>query len=124
VFTLLLPWIDAAKSYRSVFEDLALHLDSEWNVNDCMASAHLGESEAPMLYYFAGILHEPLADTETDADTTRCRWLIVQGRKTHFEPGTDWTPVWSGARPGDNDELLRVFVRKRKPTQLQTGDAL
>jgi len=122
VFTLLLPWIDAAKSYRSVFEDLALHLNNKWNVDDCMASAHLGESEAPMLYYFAGILHVPLADTETDADTTRCRWLIVQGRKTRFEPGTGWTPFWTGARPGDNDELLRVFVRKRMTAQLQAND--
>lgn len=109
VFTLLLPWIDEAKSYRSVFEDLSLHLDSAWNIDDCMASIDLGESEAPMLYYFAGILHRPIAEGET----TRCRWLIVQGRDAPFEPGSSWTPVWSGARPGDNDELLRVYARKR-----------
>lgn len=117
VFTLLLPWIDAAKSYRSVFEDLSLHLDSAWNVDDCMASIDLGESEAPMLYYFAGILHRPV----TDADTTRCRWVIVQGRDADFEPGSTWTPVWSGARPGDNDELLRVYLRKRMPEAAQLG---
>lgn len=109
VFTLLLPWIDEAKSYRSVFEDLSLHLDRAWNVDDCMASIDLGESEAPMLYYFAGILHRPIAEGET----TRCRWLIVQGRDAKFEPGSTWTPVWSGARPGDRDELLRVYARKR-----------
>ena len=109
VFTLLLPWIDAAKSYRSVFEDLSLRLDSAWNVDDCMASIDLGESEAPMLYYFAGIEHRPVAD----AGATRCRWLIVQGHQDDFEPGAHWAPVWSGARPGDSDELLRVFLRKR-----------
>lgn len=109
VFTLLLPWIDAAKSYRSVFEDLSLHVDAAWNVDDCMASLHLGESEAPMLYYFAGILHRPVAD----AHVSRCRWLIVQGRASGFAPGAAWTPVWSGARPGDDHELLRVFLRKR-----------
>lgn len=113
VFTLLLPWIDEAKSYRSVFDDLSLHLDSAWNGDDCMASIDLGESEAPMLYYFAGILHRPLADGETE--TTRCRWLIVQGRHTDFEPGSTWTSVWSGARPGDTGELLRVYLRKRMP---------
>ena len=122
VFTLLLPWIDAAKSYRSVFEDLALHLDADWNAGDCMASVHLGESEAPMLYYFSGILHRPLADTDENANATRCRWLIVQGRDASFEPGGAWTPVWSGARPGDNDELLRVFLRKRVPARWQARE--
>jgi 4-amino-4-deoxy-L-arabinose transferase-like glycosyltransferase len=119
VFTLLLPWIDAAKSYRSVFEDLALHLDVDWYPGDCMASAHLGESEAPMLYYFAGILHEPLADADTHAEATRCRWLIVQGRDARIAAGSSWTLVWSGARPGDSDELLRVFMRKGAPSRLE-----
>lgn len=109
VFTLLLPWIDAAKSYRSVFEDLSLHVDAAWNVDDCMASVDLGESEAPMLYYFAGILHRPVAD----AHESRCRWLIVQGHQRDFGADASWTPVWSGARPGDERELLRVFLRKR-----------
>ncbi|RDU96449.1 ArnT family glycosyltransferase [Trinickia dinghuensis] len=120
VFTLLLPWIDEAKSYRSVFEDLSLHLDSSWRADDCMASLDLGESEAPMLYYFAGVLHRPIADA--DVDETRCRWLIVQGRHTDFDPGVTWTPVWSGARPGDNDELLRVFLRRRMPIEARTRD--
>ncbi len=109
VFTLLLPWIDAAKSYRSVFEDLSQHLDTAWRVDDCMASIGLGESEAPMLYYFAGILHRPV----DDSSAARCRWLIVQGHQADFEAGADWAPVWSGARPGDSGELLRVFLRKR-----------
>jgi 4-amino-4-deoxy-L-arabinose transferase-like glycosyltransferase len=117
VFTLLLPWIDEAKSYRSVFEDLSLHLDRAWNVDDCMASIDLGESEAPMLYYFAGILHRPVAD----ADSTRCRWLIVQGRHAGFEPGSTWAPVWTGARPGDSDELLSVYLRKRMPGAAAIG---
>ncbi|MGV2289455.1 glycosyl transferase [Trinickia sp. YCB016] len=109
VFTLLLPWIDAAKSYRSVFEDLDTHLNVEWNAGDCMASVNLGESEAPMLYYFAGVLHKP-----TDAPkTTACRWLITQSyRSDATRPDGNWTPYWSGARPGDDSELLRVFVRK------------
>ncbi|KVH04930.1 glycosyl transferase [Burkholderia sp. BCCIQ04A] len=109
VYTLLLPWLDVAKSYRSVFDDLNAHLALEWNDGDCMASLHgLGESEAPMLYYFSGIQHTPI----DDAKTTRCTWMIVQGvRAVDPAPGNEWKLFWAGARPGDNEELLRVYVR-------------
>ncbi|MGU7771259.1 ArnT family glycosyltransferase [Burkholderia sp. MR1-5-21] len=109
VYTLLLPWLDVAKSYRSVFDDLNTHLALEWNDGDCMASLHgLGESEAPMLYYFSGIQHTPISN----AKTTRCTWMIVQGvRAVDPKPGSEWQLFWSGARPGDDEELLRVYVR-------------
>jgi 4-amino-4-deoxy-L-arabinose transferase-like glycosyltransferase len=108
VSTLLLPWIDEAKSYRAVFENLGTHLDTEWNDGDCMASVGLGESEAPMLYYFTGVQHMPIRDTEK----TECTWLIVQSPPVDASvPRGNWQPYWSGARPGDEGELLRVFVR-------------
>ena len=108
VSTLLLPWLDYAKSYRSVFQDLGEKMDIEWNDGDCMASAGLGESEAPMLYYYTGIEHQPSADTRT----TACTWLIEESRRDNVRaPAGEWRLFWSGARPGDADELLRVFVR-------------
>jgi hypothetical protein len=61
-----------------------------------------------MLYYFSGIQHTPIAD----AQTTRCTWRIVQGvRAVDPAPGNAWKLFWTGARPGDNEELLRVYVR-------------
>ncbi|MFL9964352.1 glycosyl transferase [Paraburkholderia sediminicola] len=108
VSTLLLPWLDYAKSYRSVFEELAAKMDIEWNDGDCMASAGLGESEAPMLYYYTGIEHQPTADTRN----TACTWLIEESRRDNGRaPQGEWRLFWSGARPGDTDELLRVFLR-------------
>ncbi|WP_179401770.1 ArnT family glycosyltransferase [Burkholderia guangdongensis] len=112
VYTLLLPWLDVAKSYRSVFDDLNAHLAIEWNDDDCMASIGLGESEAPMLYYFSGILHVPVPQP----DATSCTWLIMQGaRAAPPALGAAWRPFWSGARPGDRDEMLRVYVRTPEP---------
>ncbi|MFL9993966.1 glycosyl transferase [Paraburkholderia sediminicola] len=108
VSTLLLPWLDYAKSYRTVFENLGASMNIEWNDGDCMASTGLGESEAPMLYYYTGIEHQPVANTAT----TECTWLIEQSRRDNARaPAGDWRLFWSGARPGDTDELLRVFVR-------------
>ncbi|MFM0738931.1 glycosyl transferase [Paraburkholderia xenovorans] len=108
VSTLLLPWLDYAKSYRSVFENLGARMNIEWNDGDCMASSGLGESEAPMLYYYTGIEHQPTANPAA----TGCTWLITQSRRSNARaPAGDWRLFWSGARPGDNDELLRVFVR-------------
>lgn len=38
--------------------------------------------------------------------------MIVQGvRAVEPAPGSEWKLFWTGARPGDNDELLRVYVR-------------
>ncbi|MCC8397131.1 glycosyl transferase [Paraburkholderia sp. MMS20-SJTR3] len=108
VSTLLLPWLDYAKSYRSVFQALGAKMDIEWNDGDCMASVDLGESEAPMLYYFTGIEHQPSSDPRT----TACTWLIQESRRDKVStPPGDWRLFWSGARPGDTGELLRVFVR-------------
>ncbi|WP_323121631.1 ArnT family glycosyltransferase [Burkholderia alba] len=113
VYTLLLPWLDIAKSYRSVFDDLNGHLALEWNDGDCMASLGLGESEAPMLYYFSGILHVPVGQPEARA----CTWLIVQGLRAETPKlAPEWKPFWSGARPGDSEELLRVYVRTPAPS--------
>jgi 4-amino-4-deoxy-L-arabinose transferase-like glycosyltransferase len=108
VSTLLLPWLDYAKSYRSVFRELGAKTEIEWNDGDCMASSGLGESEAPMLYYYTGIEHQPATDTRT----TACTWLIVESHRGNIRaPAGQWRLFWSGARPGDTDELLRVFVR-------------
>ncbi len=54
--TLLLPWLNAAKSYRSMFDDMREHLPAQF---DCVASIHLGESEAAMLEYEGGIVAIP-----------------------------------------------------------------
>lgn len=113
VGTLLLPWLDVAKSYRAPFEDLRAKLNGTWSAGDCMASSGLGESEAPMLYYFAGVMHVPTADTQA----TSCNWLIEQGRPSQGQPPEGgWRLYWEGSRPGDNDEVLRVYVRMAAAT--------
>jgi hypothetical protein len=71
-----------------------------------------------MLEYYTGIEHRPTADT----GTTECTWLIVGSRRDNPRtPAGDWRLFWSGARPGDTDELLRVFVRTPTATPAAAG---
>ena len=49
-------------------------------------------SEAPMLYYYTAIEHQPAANTAT----TECTWLIQQGRRDNPRaPAGDWRLFWS-----------------------------
>ena len=51
--TLWMPWIDYAKSYRGVAEDLRRHWPA---VAGCVASRSLSEPQRAMFEYFAGLL--------------------------------------------------------------------
>ncbi|CAM2153321.1 Glycosyl transferase [Pararobbsia alpina] len=113
VFTLLLPWVDYSKSYRSPFEDLAGAIAPYWTSRDCMASYSLGESEAPMLELFTGIEHRPIGLGEA----TSCRWLIVQSERVQERPSGDWVPFWGGTRPGDDEQVIRVYRRATRADQ-------
>ena len=104
--TLLLPWLNAAKSYRSMFDDMREHLPAQF---DCVASIHLGESEAAMLEYEGGIVAIPL---ESNPEA-RCRLVWVQDVQTKADtpPDPSWRLLWSGHRPGDTKERHRLFAR-------------
>lgn len=106
-FTLILPWADYAKSYEYVYEDLAATLSPSWRYGDCMASISLGESEAPMLLYYTGILHQPV-DLSRSTD---CRWVIVQTPFGVGLPDGDWVQFWKGSRDGDG-QTFTVYQRR------------
>ncbi|MHB8471706.1 MAG: ArnT family glycosyltransferase [Gammaproteobacteria bacterium] len=104
--TLWLPWIDYAKSYRSMAVSLRAALPAHY---DCIASAGLGESQRAMLDYFEGIdtrrlEKQPMAD---------CRLLLVQsnGAAHDWVPGQNWREIWRGTRPGDSKERHRLYQK-------------
>ena len=125
VHTLLLPWIDRAKSYGPVYRSLASQWDHDWRAGDCIAGVHLGESEAPMLQYFTGQTAQPIQGAAALA-SSGCRWVIVQhpGVLPTFvderpsamsqvsqvsQVSPRWTLYWDGARQGDTHERLTVY---------------
>ncbi|MDE9430457.1 ArnT family glycosyltransferase [Xenorhabdus bovienii] len=107
VFTLFVGWIDYTKGYKEVFTDLKQHLAGEYKADDCMSSYFIGESEAPMLYYFAHILHQRQKDF---AAPQTCRWLIMLSEDIEPAP-TGMTLFWSGHRPNDKNKNLVVYKK-------------
>jgi len=116
---LLMPWIDHAKSYRSVFSSMQTALPGNF---DCMASKDLGESERAMLQYFAGIT----TYRQENIPDTSCDFLLINGFQKNLPQhlhDKNWQLVWEGARPGDNNERLWLFAAKKMSGQLAFNNA-
>ena len=116
VALLWLPWIDHAKSYRGVYESLALAIPPQ---ADCVASLEIGESERAVLEYVLGI---PTIDPDDD-----CRLVLRQRRADKVVPPVpkSWRLIWTGSRPGDYRERFELwsrsnFVAKRERLHLRT----
>lgn len=105
-FTLLLPWVDTAKSYREMFTGLARALPAG---HGCVASYGLGESERAMLDYVAGVITLRREAGHHEA----CDWVLVQGKAADpgLPPGGPWLLRWEGSRRGDTVERHRLWQR-------------
>lgn len=107
VHTLLLPWIDEARSYRTAFTALRHALPAHY---DCVAVYNVGESERAMLDYLAGI--KPMQLPSLDRPVSCTVLLILDKAHDPIKaPADGWTQIWQGGRMGDTNERFRAFVR-------------
>ena len=107
---LALPAINHVRSYRSTMQSIANALPP---TRLCLQALQLGDAQRAMLDYYTGIRVVVL----NGDDEPSCDWAITQG--SHASGVTmrgDWTPVWEGARPGDNVELFRIYRLTNIPT--------
>ncbi|MBA5690573.1 ArnT family glycosyltransferase [Rugamonas apoptosis] len=105
--TLWMPWLDFAKSYRSVFVSMPIPAHT-----NCIASIGLGEGERAMLRYFTG--RDPVRREISPA--ADCTVLLVQREAVFGEPDIDpsrWRELWRGSRPGITNERFWLFQRER-----------
>jgi hypothetical protein len=101
--TLLLPWLDEAKSFRESFEAMAREIPA----TACVSSTNLGEPQRAMLHYYAGIKSQRL-----EAGGRVCPYHVVQTSSSldpHSPPPGDWELVWQGARPGEVEERFSLY---------------
>lgn len=110
--TLWMPWLDYAKSYRSVFASMPVPAETT-----CISSIGLGESERAMLDYFRG----RITLRREVVDAPECNILLIQG---YVPSGTrhldlrGWEKVWEGARPGDTWQRFWLFRAKNSSAKL------
>ncbi|HGJ5876752.1 MAG TPA: ArnT family glycosyltransferase [Arsenophonus sp.] len=107
VFSLFVGWIDYAKGYQNVFADLKQHIATEFLSTDCMVSHEVGESEAPMLYYYTGILHQSQYHYETPP---HCRWFLDLSKEVRAPP-SGMEIFWIGHRPDETEENLVLYKK-------------
>ncbi len=106
VSLLLLPWIDAARSYRSTFESMRASIPPG---ETRIVSQGLGECRRAILEYVAGIVTtRPEVSPDVRADL-----LLVQREASAASdsPGLPWRKIWEGCRPGDSTEMY--FLSRR-----------
>lgn len=96
---------DYRLSYRGTAHAIAAELAP---ASGCIASQNLGDPQRASLSYFSRLRFVPVEQAAADA----CEWLLTQGTRSD-EPLVDlrWKLVWEGARPGDNEERLRLYRR-------------
>lgn len=126
VALLHLPWLDAARSDRGVFAELAARLPAGAG---CVAAPAEEEdparatdwtrmrprgSELALLRYFAGI------ETVSAANLagTACDWALLRAGTEHsavtVDLGPGWSRVWEG-RPADRRDTFILFRRVQAP---------
>lgn len=101
-----LPAVDHVRSYRAVAITVLGQLPAN---RKCVASHSLGDAQRASFDYFIQLRFIP----QNDAKAETCDWLLTQGTKDR-SPVVDaqWQLVWSGSRPADRTEQLRLYRRQ------------
>ncbi len=110
--TVLLPWINEARSYRSAFTALKVALPKQY---DCLAAINMGESERAMLHYFVGV--RPVQSKAANAIS--CQAALILDKADHHLPAlppATWQEIWHGGRMGDDNERFRAYLRRELGT--------
>jgi 4-amino-4-deoxy-L-arabinose transferase-like glycosyltransferase len=101
--SLLLPWLDASKTYRYVAQDLHRAIPAHYQ--GCMASQGLNSAIEASFHYFAGIETQKIEE----APTAVCPLLVVQAAEdTYFAP-PQAKLLWQGARQGEVKERFYLY---------------
>lgn len=106
LFALLLPWLDAAKSYQATFRQVNALLPLQPN---CISPRDLGDSERSLLYTITGVKVIPFQWPPNP----KCEVLVWRGDVT-FDPPLDpeiWKLAGKAQRPGEVVEQFLVYHR-------------
>jgi len=109
--TLWLPWIDAAKSYESIFTSVQNALP---NRHGCVNGLDVGQSQRMLFHYYTGVKLRPVDNLKSDGNKTSCRFYLIQDEKgtAKVQLGDEWKQIWQGKRAADRKESFRLYQRR------------
>ncbi|MFJ5447029.1 ArnT family glycosyltransferase [Methylobacillus methanolivorans] len=109
LMTLWLPWIDNARSYKNVFEDLSKAMPAEYS---CINSYGIGMAQTALLDYYTDLVIQP--QSAPASYNPACDLYLIQDDSRHVRltPGDNWQLIWSGNRALDRRESFHLFVRR------------
>ncbi len=106
-FSLLLPWVNAARGYDATFAAMEQHVPADVS---CIWTDGVGDSERAMVDLDTRL--QPIIADGLRADQP-CPALLVEDKAAArlAMPSAPWRLVWQGGRPGDTNERYRLFLR-------------
>jgi hypothetical protein len=106
--TLLLPWINETKSFRTTVRHLEEYIKTSPYANTCIGHYRLGENMAPMIQYFMNLDHPlPIVNLEGNTCPLLLTFALVD-EPTDIDPR--WKMLWHGTRPLDiKSSELRLY---------------
>ena len=111
--TLLLPWMNDARSYRATFAAMQAEVPSPTR---CLLTFGLGDSERAMVAFLTD-LNPIIASSLHGPDVCRALLVLDKAAARVPAPSQPWVEVWQGGRPGDSNERFRLFIR---PARVKT----
>ena len=103
--TLWISYLDFGKGYRDVLETMRPFVRTA----DCISSKGLGEPQRALVKYYTGALTHRL----DNGDTHTCGLMLIQSDPHAPDiPTGEWIQVWQGHRPGDADEVFKLYRRE------------
>ncbi len=107
VSMLLMPWLDAAKSYRQPFIAMHARLPHPASGVDCLSVYHVGESERGVLHYFMDQVPTRYEFARELNSAPQCPFVLAQGFQHDTSVLNDIAykrVLWTGTRRGDTRE--------------------
>lgn len=111
LMTLWLPWIDAARSYKGVMQEIQQHMPKQYA---CLSSKGLGDSQMALLDYYTNMKAHPV-ELSQHID---CDIYLIQGehgkdKGNQVGIGSEWKLLWEGKRAAYTRENFRLYQYKQ-----------
>ena len=93
LMTLFLPWLDAAKSYQPVVQQMQAAAPAEVNNGTTCVAVSAGERDARLAW-----AQYSEVQLTTGEQAAACRYRLVKVHEK-YTPSADWQTLWQGNRP-------------------------